>query len=126
MRRSLLQKGQRLPKKLAREFVVPMSLRRMLVTSHAEMDDIGVVPVSLTYSVLIHEYLALKNWKRAARLVQEMARKDVKFSFLTVDKVIDAALAAEQVNVARELIELIDQDNTMLTANEQTMTAAQQ
>ena len=64
--------------------------------------------------MLIHEYLALKNWKRAARLVKEMVAKEVKFSFAVVDRVIDAAIAAEQPAAAGELLRAINAD-TMLT-----------
>ena len=114
MRTSMIHKGQPLTPKLATALAAPISLRRHLLASHAAMEEIGVVPVTLSYSVLIHEYLALKNWKRAARLVKEMVAKEVKFSFAVVDRVIDAAIAAEQPAAAGELLRAINAD-TMLT-----------
>ena len=116
MRNSLMRKGQPVPGNLAKPLVAPTSLRRHVLRAHAEMDEIGVVPTTLSYSVLIHEYLALKNWKRAARVVKEMVAKDVKFSFSLVDRVIDAALAAEQREAAGELLSLVGPATTLTLA----------
>lgn len=73
---------------------------------HRQMDRLGLAPGALSYAVLVAEYSKASDWKKSYKTLLQMAERDVKIPFCTLDMVHTVCADAGRDAEAAEVLEL--------------------
>jgi hypothetical protein len=84
-----------------------------LLEAKSELDLFNVAPTSAMYYGLIRQEIDQNNIRRAYSYLVDMAEKKVKFSFISVEMVIDLCIESGLQEEAQHLIDLVTEETIL-------------